>query len=56
MMRDEIFYPTINLAEVDSECAKLDYLQDLREIRTDFVMNNNFAFGGVNTSLIFKRV
>ena len=56
MMRDEIFYPTINLAEVDSECAPLDYLQDLRGIRTDFVMNNNFAFGGVNTSLIFKRV
>ena len=23
---------------------------------TDYVMNNNFAFGGINTSLIFKRV
>jgi len=21
----------------------------------DYVMNNNFAFGGVNTSLIFRR-
>lgn len=56
MMRENLFYPTINLNEVDNECARLDYLQDLREIRTDFVMNNNFAFGGVNTSLIFKRV
>ena len=56
MMRDNLFYPTINLAEVDNECATLDYLREAREIRTDFVMNNNFAFGGVNTSLIFKRV
>ena len=35
---------------------KLDYLQDFREIKTNYVMNNNFAFGGVNTSLIFKKV
>jgi 3-oxoacyl-[acyl-carrier-protein] synthase II len=26
-----------------------------REIETDYVMSNNFAFGGINTSLIFKR-
>lgn len=56
MMNDEIFFPTINLVEVDDECARLDYLRESRAIRTDFVMNNNFAFGGVNTSLIFKRV
>lgn len=54
MMNDNIFFPTINLEE--SECAKLDYLRDIREMRVDFVMNNNFAFGGINTSLIFKRV
>lgn len=54
MMNDNIFFPTINLE--DSDCAKLDYLRDIREIRADFVMNNNFAFGGINTSLIFKRV
>lgn len=56
MMRQNLFYPNLNLNEVDSECAKLDYLQNFRQIQTNFVMNNNFAFGGVNTSLIFKRV
>lgn len=56
MMNDNVFFPTINLNEIDCKCAKLDYLQDIREIKTDFVMNNNFAFGGINTSLIFKRV
>lgn len=56
MMNEGLFAPTINLKEIDKECAKLDYLQDFREIKTNYVMNNNFAFGGVNTSLIFKKV
>ncbi|HDL6223750.1 TPA: beta-ketoacyl-ACP synthase, partial [Mannheimia haemolytica] len=56
MMRDGWFAPTLNLENVDERCGDLDYLQgDGREIHTDYVMNNNFAFGGVNTSLIFKR-
>ncbi len=56
MMQDNWFAPTINLSEVDPECGDLDYIQDKgREIKTDFVMSNNFAFGGINTSLIFKR-
>lgn len=56
MMRDGWFAPTINLDKIDERCGKLDYIRgNGREIRTDYVMNNNFAFGGVNTSLIFKR-
>lgn len=56
MMNEKRFYPTINLNEVDKECAKLNYLTDITSIDTDYVMNNNFAFGGINTSLIFKRI
>jgi 3-oxoacyl-[acyl-carrier-protein] synthase II len=26
-----------------------------RALQPEYVMSNNFAFGGVNTSLIFKR-
>ncbi|MDO4998378.1 MAG: beta-ketoacyl-ACP synthase [Neisseria sp.] len=56
MMRDNRFAPTANLENVDERCGDLDYIQhQMREIHTDYVMNNNFAFGGVNTSLIFKR-
>lgn len=56
MMREGWFAPTINLENIDERCGKLDYVMgDGREIQTDYVMNNNFAFGGVNTSLIFKR-
>jgi 3-oxoacyl-[acyl-carrier-protein] synthase II len=55
MMRDGWFAPTVNLSEPDPACAELDYITGTgRAIKTGYVMNNNFAFGGINTSLIFK--
>ena len=56
MMNDNWFAPTCNLTEVDPQCGELGYIQgDGLNKETDFVMSNNFAFGGINTSLIFKR-
>lgn len=56
MMRSGWFAPTLNLEQVDPKCAALDYITaDGRALQTDVVMSNNFAFGGINTSLIFKR-
>ncbi|GGY53570.1 beta-ketoacyl-ACP synthase [Pseudoduganella albidiflava] len=56
MMREGWFAPTINLDGVDPQCAALDYIVgEGRALRCDYVMSNNFAFGGINTSLIFKR-
>ena len=56
MMREGWFAPTLNLEERDPRCADLDYITgEGRELQTDYVMNNNFAFGGINTSIIFKR-
>ncbi len=56
MMNSGWFAPTINLENVDPECADLDYLVgDGRNADVEYVMNNNFAFGGINTSLIFRR-
>ena len=56
MMREGWFAPTLNLEEVDPRCGALDYITgDGRLIETDIVMSNNFAFGGINTSLIFRR-
>lgn len=57
MMRDGILYPTLNLATIDERCAPLDYVMgEPRRHAHDYVMSNNFAFGGINTSLIFKSV
>jgi 3-oxoacyl-[acyl-carrier-protein] synthase II len=56
MMRAAWFAPTINLSRIDPNCADLDYIVDAgRQLECEYVMSNNFAFGGINTSLIFKR-
>jgi len=56
MMREGWFAPTINLEQIDPQCAPLDYIVgEGRTLRCEYVMSNNFAFGGINTSLIFKR-
>ncbi|CAB3892171.1 3-oxoacyl-[acyl-carrier-protein] synthase 2 [Achromobacter mucicolens] len=56
MLRHDWYAPTLNLQNVDPLCGELDYLDgDGRHMSNEYVMNNNFAFGGINTSLIFKR-
>lgn len=56
MMRHGWFAPTANLENVDPNCAELDYLIGSgRKMDVEFLMSNNFAFGGINTSLIVKR-
>ncbi len=56
MLREGLFWPTANLHTPDPRCGELDYLMDTpRRIDTEYLMSNNFAFGGVNTSLIFRR-
>lgn len=57
MMNDGWFAPTLNLNEVDPACGNLQYIKGSgTQIDCDYTMSNNFAFGGINTSLIFKRL
>ena len=57
MMKSGWFAPTLNLRQVDTRCGDLDYvLGGGRLLETEFVMSNNFAFGGINTSLILRRL
>ena len=56
MLRRKWFAPTINLTAPDPECAGLDHITgEGRNIDTEYAASNNFAFGGINTSLIFRR-
>jgi 3-oxoacyl-[acyl-carrier-protein] synthase II len=56
MMNEGWFHPTANLDHIDPACAELDYIQNnIRALNCEYLMSNNFAFGGINTSLIFKR-
>ena len=56
MMRRNWFAPTANLADPDPACSLLDHVVGSgRKLDVRHVMSNNFAFGGINTSLIFAK-
>ena len=56
MMNSNWFHATVNLDHIDPACGDLDYITgSARSIETEYVMSNNFAFGGINTSMIFRR-
>jgi len=56
MMRSGWFAPNVNLENVGPDCASLDYVMGSgRRLDCEYVMTNNFAFGGINTSLILRR-
>ena len=57
MMNNNWFCPNLNLKNPDEKCADLDYImQKPRIIDTEYIISNNFAFGGINTSIIIKRI
>lgn len=57
MMREEAFLPICHLEEAAPEAVELDLIRgEVRSRSCEYVMSNNFAFGGVNTSLVFKRL
>jgi 3-oxoacyl-[acyl-carrier-protein] synthase II len=57
MMNEGWLATNRTLDEVDPRCAPLDYVRGApRADRPSITMSNNFAFGGINTSLIFGRV
>ena len=56
MMREGWFAPTLNLNKPDPNCGALDYIMhEARKVDCEFLQSNNFAFGGINTSIIIKR-
>ncbi len=56
MMREGWFSPTINLSRPDPACGDLDYIMGgIRSLDCEFFQSNNFAFGGINTSLVVRR-
>lgn len=56
MLNSDRYVHTLNLLDIDPRCGELDYLcGEFRFMNNSHVMSNNFAFGGVNTSLIFRR-
>jgi len=57
MLREGWVCPTANLVTVDPRCAGLDHILGApRRLECGHFLSSNFAFGGVNSALIFRRV
>ncbi|MCK9492001.1 MAG: beta-ketoacyl-[acyl-carrier-protein] synthase family protein [Sulfurimonas sp.] len=54
-LNESLLPKTMNFKTLDKECAPINVLGENTEKDVNIVMNNNFAFGGINTSLIFKK-
>jgi 3-oxoacyl-[acyl-carrier-protein] synthase II len=56
-IQNQLVPPTINLFELDSQLdSKLNFTANQAQARKiDYVLSNDFGFGGHNTSLIFKK-
>ncbi len=55
LMAEGFVVPTLNLEEVDERCAMINHVMARRECPLRIAAIQNFAFGGVNTSLIIKK-
>lgn len=55
MLREGWAAPTLHLEHPDPLCADLDHVMGApRRLRAEFAASHNFAFGGVNTSLVLR--
>ena len=56
-LRDQMAPPTLNLARPDPAAEGIDIVTlSARKIATDYAISNGFGFGGVNASLVFRRL
>ena len=55
MMEKGFIAPTLNLEEIDPRCTMIRHNQKLRETPINIASIQNFAFGGVNTSLFLRK-
>jgi 3-oxoacyl-[acyl-carrier-protein] synthase II len=56
MMEEKFLAPTLNLDEIDARCAMIRHAAGVVDCDIGVAAIQNFAFGGVNTSLIIKRI
>ncbi len=54
MLRRGILIPTLNLEQIDAACRCIRHLRPGDTLPTATILKNNFALGGVNTSLVLR--
>jgi 3-oxoacyl-[acyl-carrier-protein] synthase II len=55
LTQEGFIVPTLNLEEVDERCAILRHTPGILELPIQVAAVQNFAFGGVNTTLLIRR-
>ena len=55
MIKRDRLIPTLNLDNIDKLCEKVLHLQEMEDLRINKAIKNNFAFGGVNSSIVLGR-
>jgi len=55
MIRRGVLIPTLNLDNIDPLCAGVAHQRGIGERPVNAVIKNNFALGGVNSSIILRR-
>ena len=55
MLRQGLLIPTLNLENIDPLCANVQHVQGVTRQPVATVIKNNFALGGVNSSIILRR-
>jgi len=55
MLQEGVIVPTLNLEEIDPRCNMIQHVTSMKEMDVSIASIQNFAFGGVNTSLFIKK-
>lgn len=56
MMNSGLAIANRNLQELDPECSMIEALSENREGKYSTILSNNFAFGGMNTSFVLRKI
>jgi 3-oxoacyl-[acyl-carrier-protein] synthase II len=55
MLKRACLIPTLNLENIDPQCNQIKHVRNLADAPLKTVVKNNFALGGVNSSLVLRR-
>ena len=56
IMKKNRIYPTLNLDEVSSDCEGIYHVMKPLEHNIDIIVKNCFAFGGINATLVCRKI
>ncbi len=54
MLQNQILIGTRNLQQIDERCAAVQHLQENRRQCLQYILKNNFAMGGINSTIILR--